>query len=74
MLYFEVEMYIPKEKYSMWFCIKGERIPNVREVSRFMRSDELANHGRVVGVYLISKEEAVNFYDFGNEENWPILK
>ena len=51
--------------------IKGKRAPSVEEAQKF-----ILKHGTsevVTDVFPISREEATYFYDFTNEENWPVF-
>lgn len=51
--------------------IKGVRKPSIEEANNFVKDDLHANS--VVGVFSIEETEARAFYDFTNENEWPIF-
>ena len=73
--YFEVDM-INREGndcYSM--CIKADHEPTKREVKKFLAKD-MKNLGytKIDTIVETTLEEAKNFYDMENEENFPVLQ
>lgn len=67
MKYFEINF--PNE----WsICIKGLREPTITEANEFCLKD-VEKFGSIESVYLIERSEAIHFYDFDNENNWPVF-
>ena len=73
--YFEVDM-INREGndcYSM--CIKADHEPTKREVKKFLAKDmEKLDYTEIAAIMETTLEEAKNFYDMENEENFPVLQ
>lgn len=73
--FYEVEMKNSKDKedsYSM--CIKGTRKPSITEAKEFLKNDlENLGYDVISDVLEISKEDAFNFFDMENEQNFPIF-
>lgn len=64
--YYELDF---DNNYGM--LIKGVRKPSIKEANDFVKHDL---HGsNVVGVFSIEETEARAFYDFTNENRWPIF-
>lgn len=61
------------DDYSI--CIIGYDSPSIEEATKFCKSDmEKLNYKYVVSVTEITKDEAYNFFDMENENNFPIFK
>ena len=58
---------------AQWICIRGTQKPTLAEAHQFLALDCERFGLPVVGVYPIDKDTARNFYDFSNENNWPIF-
>jgi len=56
-------------------CIKytGDGTPSISVVSEWCREDEERIGRKVTSVYPIEREEAEAFYDFSNEDKWPVF-
>ena len=51
--------------------IKGIREPDIKEAQNFI--EKYGSKEIVIGIFPITEKEARLFYDFGNEQNWPIF-
>lgn len=72
--YYEVEFSFRDPAQGTYsICIRGTREPSVEEAAVFCRKDAESLDAVVTRVDPISREEAEHFYDFSNEENWPIF-
>lgn len=46
--------------------------PTIYEAEEFVRKDLMGRH--ITGVFPIDENEARCFYDFSNEEKWPVFE
>lgn len=61
------------DTYSI--CIIAEHSPSIEETTEFCKKDmEKLGYEVVRGITDITYEEAHNFFDMENEENFPVLK
>lgn len=65
--YYELDF---DDGYGM--VIKGTECPTIHEAEEFVRRDLMGAH--ITNVTPIDENEARCFYDFSNEEKWPIFK
>lgn len=66
--YYEVDL---TKEYSM--CIKAITPPTIEGLTKFLAHDlEIYGGQKVLSFNPIDKEDAMKFYDFSNEANWPI--
>lgn len=73
MRYFEIDMSNENDSYSM--CIKATHEPTKEEVKEFLKTDmESIGCTTIDCIVETTLEEARNFYDMENEENFPVLK
>lgn len=65
--YYELDF---DDNYGM--VIKGTECPTIYEAEEFVRKDLMGRH--ITGVFPIDENEARCFYDFSNEEKWPVFE
>lgn len=67
--YYEVEF---EDTYGM--VIKGKRRPTYREAEEFLKEDmKNMRVKEVISITEISEDEARLFFDFSNEQRWPVF-
>ena len=73
--YFEIDMRNEEGNDCYSMCIKATHEPTKREVKKFL-ADDMKNLGyaKIDTIIETTLEEAMNFYDMENEENFPVLQ
>lgn len=75
MRYFEIDMSNKNESGCYSMCIKATHEPTKEEVKEFLKEDmESLGYTEIDCIIETTLEEAKNFYDMENEENFPILE
>lgn len=73
--YFEVDMRNKEGKDCYSMCIKATHEPTKEEVKEFLKSDmEEMGYTNIDCIIETTLEEARNFYDMENEENFSVLQ
>lgn len=71
--YFEIDMSNKNDSYSI--CIKATHKPTKEEVKEFLKEDmKSMGYTEVDTIIETTLEEARNFYDMENENNFPVLQ
>ena len=62
--------------YDFDICIRGLREPTIEEAEEFTRADREADKKHILHVKKIielTREEAMDEFDFDNEDEWPVF-
>ena len=75
MRYFEIDMSNKREEGCYSMCIKATHEPTKEEVMNFLARDmKELGYTEIDAIIETTLEEAKNFYDMENEENFPVLR
>lgn len=74
MKYFEIDMSNEREEGCYSMCIKAMHEPTKEEVKEFLAEDmKELGYTEIDAIIETTLEDAKNFYDMENEENFPVL-